>query len=362
VLVKDDDLIAATHGRGFWILDDITPLRQISSQMMSGPAYLFAPQVATRVRWDMNTDTPIPPDYAAGQNPPDGAIIDYYIKGGSGPVTLEILDSGGNVVRRYSSNDRVPPIDPMLAVPKYWARPETALPADAGMHRWMWDMRYAPMPEPTRRDYPMQAVHEDTPVSPTAPWAMPGQYTVRLTAGGQTYNQPLTVRMDPRVKTSQADLQQQFDLAKPLYEAAMTLAPAASQLSSIRAQARQLQGRAQGAVQQALADFDKKAEALGGAGGRGRFAALAGGGGDTVSSVQAMAMLIMSALEEADVAPTTQLAQAAKDRAAAAQTMTTRWQQFLSQDVEAINAQLKQAGLPAINPKAPAPPEVLTSE
>ncbi|HEU5452645.1 MAG TPA: glycoside hydrolase, partial [Terriglobales bacterium] len=240
VMVKDDDLIAATHGRGFWILDDITPLRQISTQMMSGPAYLFAPQVATRVRWDMNTDTPIPPDYAAGQNPPDGAIIDYYIKSGSGPVTLEILDAGGNVVRRYSSNDRVPPVDPMLAVPKYWPRPETALPADAGMHRWTWDLRYPPMPEPTRRDYPMQAVYENTPVSPTAPWAMPGQYTVRLTAGGQTYTQPLTVRMDPRVKTSQADLQQQFDLAKPLYQAAMTLAPATSQLSSIRAQVRQL--------------------------------------------------------------------------------------------------------------------------
>ena len=357
LMVKDDDLIAATHGRGFWILDDVTPLRQISSELASQGAYLFKPELATRVRWDMNTDTPIPPDYAAGQNPPDGAVIDYYLNANLGPVTLEILDGAGNVVRRFSSEDKVPPVDPMLAVPKYWPRPEWPLPATAGMHRWVWDMRFAPIAEPTRRDYPMQAVYENTPVSPTSPWAMPGQYTVRLTAGGHTYTQPLAIRMDPRVKTPPSGLQQQFTLAKPLYDIAVKLAPAAEELRSLRYQVQQLQGRAQGSVQQALADFDKKAEALSGRAG-GRFAALqGGGGGDTVGGTQAIALLLMSSLEEADVTPTTELAQAARQRAASGQAVIARWQQFRSQDLPAINAQLKQAGLPELNSEAPAPEE-----
>jgi photosystem II stability/assembly factor-like uncharacterized protein len=135
LIVKDDDLVAATHGRGFWVLDNITPLRQVAANTADTPAVLLKPQTAVRVRWNMNTDTPLPPDEPAGLNPPDGAMIDYYLKSNAtGPVTLEILDAAGARVRRYSSADPVPPPpDPAtFPVPLYWVRPPLRLSTAAG--------------------------------------------------------------------------------------------------------------------------------------------------------------------------------------------------------------------------------------
>src|SRR5207247_9211998 len=147
LVVHNDDLVVGTHGRSFWILDDITPLRQITKEVAESKASLFKPQVAYRVRWNMNTDTPLPPDEPAGDNPPDGAIIDYYLKARVGSaVTLEIRDQNGQVVRRYSSADPAPTPDPMLAIPKYWVRPQQILSAESGPHRFTWDMRYTPVP------------------------------------------------------------------------------------------------------------------------------------------------------------------------------------------------------------------------
>ena len=126
--IKDNDLAVGTHGRGFWILDDITPLRQLDDKVVASNAFLFAPELAYRVRWDTNSDTPLPPDEPAGQNPPDGTIFNYYLKSAAtGPVTLEILDSAGGLVRRYSSTDPVPPPDPELSIPAYWLRPPQTL-------------------------------------------------------------------------------------------------------------------------------------------------------------------------------------------------------------------------------------------
>src|SRR5205085_6140473 len=120
LIIKGDYLCAATHGRGFWILDDITPLRQWSAKIAGSSAFLFKPQTAMRVRWNTNSDTPIPPDESAGENPPDGAAIDYYLGSGtSGVVTLEIKDAAGQTVRRYSSADPLPTPDPMLQIPQY---------------------------------------------------------------------------------------------------------------------------------------------------------------------------------------------------------------------------------------------------
>src|SRR5205814_103039 len=141
VIVKGDDLIAGTHGRGIWILDDITPLRQIARGSRQS-AVLFKPQAAYRVRQNTNTDTPIPPDEAAGVNPPDGAIIDYMLAADApGRVTLEILDAAGRLVRRYASDDPIERADPTTApVPVYWYRPPQTLSAAAGLHRFLWDL------------------------------------------------------------------------------------------------------------------------------------------------------------------------------------------------------------------------------
>ncbi|HKR62650.1 MAG TPA: glycoside hydrolase [Thermoanaerobaculia bacterium] len=218
LVLHEDDVVVGTHGRGFWILDDIEPLRQLAN--VSGDAFLFKPQRALRIRWNMNTDTPIPPDEPAGQNPPDGAILDYWLASAS-PVTLEILGADNTVIRRYSSDDPVPPLGDQGNVPWYWIRPQRPLPSTPGMHRVTWDVRYPALPE-EKLSYPIAATPADTMPDAAAPWAMPGTYTVRLTANGRTLTQPLVVQMDPRVKTPRADLAQQFALSMRLYEALKT--------------------------------------------------------------------------------------------------------------------------------------------
>ena len=215
--IHEDDLVAGTHGRSFWILDDITPLRQASAAIANSGAHLFKPQTAVRVRWNKNTDTPLPPEEPAGQNPPDGAILYYYLKNASDSVVIEVLDAAGKLVRRYSSADQPPPPENDLTYPSYWIRPPQIPPATPGMHRFVWDLRYTP-PDALRHDYPMTATYHDTPREPRGPIALPGEYTVKLTVDGKAFTQPLAVKMDPRVKTPPAALKQQFDLAMKVVE------------------------------------------------------------------------------------------------------------------------------------------------
>ena len=353
LIVKDDDLCVGTHGRGFWILDDIAPLRQIKPETVQAAAYLFAPERATRVRWDMNTDTPLPPDEPAGENPPDGAVIDYYVGSSTtGPVTLEILDSAGKVVRHYSSEDRVEPIDPMLAVPLYWARPPRGLAATPGLHRWLWDMHYTPLPS-SRTELPMQAIFHDTAPEPNSPWVMPGRYTVKLTAGGQSFTQPMTVRMDPRVRTPLPGLTQQFTLAKQCYDGAVEASKIAQQARSMRQQLQQARERAgEGPVNDAIIAFDKEITEIAGAaaGGR-RFGGGRGGprGPDNIASVGAELSLLLRDIDNADVAPGTPIATAVADRRAAMAKLMARWNSLKSADLTKLNGQLKQANLPVIS-------------
>ncbi len=347
VIVKDDDLVAATHGRGFWILDDITPLRQIGPSVTTADAFLLEPQVATRVRWNMNTDTPLPPDELAGENPPDGAILDYWLKtDATGPVALEILDGSGALVRRYSSDDPIEPIDPNLPVPTYWVRPPQHLSNAAGLHRFVWDLHYPPAPG-SRVSYPIAAVAHNTAPAPTSPWVPPGEYTVRLTAGGRTYTQPLTVRMDPRVKTPPEGLAQQFTLSKEMYDGIVVLQNALTQLRGVREQVAALRGRAQGATAGALAAFDQKAAALEGGGGGGfRFG---GGSLDTLAGASGALSQMMNLLQGADVAPTPAIVAAVTSRQDAMGDVMARWNTLKGQDLAALNTELRQAGLPAIS-------------
>ncbi len=318
LIIKHDDLAAGTHSRGFWILDNITPLRQLAASVAQTNATLFRPQTAIRVRWNMNTDTPLPPDEPGGKNPPDGAMIDYYLgSGASGPVTLEIVDSAGKLVRHYSSEDRVDPVDPMLAVPKYWVRPARALSNVPGLHRWLWDLRYTPLPS-ARQELTMQAIVHDTPPAASSVWVMPGAYTVKLTAGGKIYAQPLTVKMDPRVKTSAADLAQQFALSKQLYDDAVAAGKATEEIRAARQKA-------------AGTDFDKQALAIEGerAGRIGRRGGATGP--DTLGSVSGSLVQLMNELQGADVAPTAAEVGAVSDRRAAVRRLLDRWEQLKRQ-------------------------------
>jgi hypothetical protein len=225
--VHGDDLAIATHGRGFWILDDVSPLRELARgartpaepQLPSPKSRLYAPATTYRLRRDEYTDTPLPPEFPAGQNPPDGAIIDYYLDAApSAPVTLEIRTASGALVRRFASDDRPEPVDEKsVNVPTYWIRPPQRLPASKGMHRFVWDLRYAP-PGAVQHEYPISAIFGDTPREPVGVLAVPGRYSVALTINGHTVRQPLIVKMDPRVSATPLGLSQQFSLAAKLVE------------------------------------------------------------------------------------------------------------------------------------------------
>jgi photosystem II stability/assembly factor-like uncharacterized protein len=345
VIIKGDDLAAATHGRGFWILDDITPLRQFDQKVASADAFLFKPQTAIRVRWDMNTDTPLPPDFPAGENPPDGAVIDYYLQAASSnPVTLEIKDASGKTVRKYSSADKPEPPDPMLAIPTYWVRPPQILSPAAGMHRFLWDMHYPNVPG-VEAEYPIAAIPHNTAPQPTGPWAMPGQYTVVLTANGKTYSQPLTIKIDPRVKTSPAGLQQQFKLSNDLYTQLLTLSPAAEQAGVLRKQLKDLQTRATGETLAAINALDQKLQAL--AGGATRRPG-PGTEPPTLGGLKTKLLTLFGVFQEADVAPSTQAAAAIADLEKQLPPLMDRWNSVKSQDLPALNKQLKGANLPEL--------------
>jgi hypothetical protein len=223
--IHDGDLVASTYGRGFWILDNVSPLRQARAALASSaPVYLFKPEPASRARWDNTQDTPVPPEMVAGENPLEGAVIDYYLREpASGTVTLSISDAAGATVREYSSV--APPVDPTMAnVPDYWLAPLPVLPTGAGMHRVAWDLRY---PDPPTLNYgyggtPLEyreytlswhAIPGKTPRSTLlGPMVLPGSYTAKLTVNGQSYTQPFSVVQDPRITVPAAALAAQFKL------------------------------------------------------------------------------------------------------------------------------------------------------
>ena len=246
LIVKDDDIVVGTHGRGFWILDDITPLRQLDETGQGHPV-LFKPTAALRVRWNENSDTPLPPDEPMGENPPEGTPINYFLEF-PGPVKLEIVDARGRVVRTYSSADSLPwkiPPDSTTPLPRYWYRAPRVLPVLAGLNRFHWDMRYQPLASLAARRanpfgdeaLPISATPYNTQPSPTTPFVPAGSYTVRLTVGGKTYAQPLTVKQDPRVKTSALAMREVYALTDSMYFTIRKLEEAAGAAATARAQA-----------------------------------------------------------------------------------------------------------------------------
>jgi hypothetical protein len=191
----DNDLIVATHGRGFWVLDDISALRQMGPAVTAADAFLFRPGDAIILPPGTDDGTPTQKDEAWAENPPTGAIIDYYLKSApSGPVTLEIVNGAGTVVRRYVSTDPITVADPnTLVVNAVWQRPAEGLATAVGMHRFVWDFR--PMPAAGGRGGRGGGGGRGG-----LPPSAPGNYTVRLTVSGKTYTQPLTIKKDPRSK------------------------------------------------------------------------------------------------------------------------------------------------------------------
>ncbi|HXT49164.1 MAG TPA: hypothetical protein VN717_11035, partial [Gemmatimonadaceae bacterium] len=371
VQVKDDsscmcsDLVAATHGRGFWILDDVTPLRQEAEVRSAKAAYLFKPAPAVRVRAATNDPTPWPPEMLAGENPPAGAIIDYYLASASAtPVRLQLLTPAGKVIRTYSSNDPVLDPDPArdpeaynkvcqqnpkapdCALPLYWPAPTVALSTQPGMHRVSWDLRYQPIADERENrgenESGSSAVPHHTLPSMDAPWAPPGAYTARLTVGGAHYDQPLVVHLDPRVKTPAAALSELATLSRDMYDRAVATRAA---LASARALDTKLH-----AMQGADVDaFRAKVEALApdssaNEGGRGRRRAGARNETLTFEHVRNALMAAAMSMQGADIAPTAAEIAACSRARARYETIMSRWNALRTTELGALNAKRKAAG------------------
>ncbi|HEY3884051.1 MAG TPA: hypothetical protein VGL62_02495 [Vicinamibacterales bacterium] len=380
--LKDDnaclcsDLIAGTHGRGYWILDDVTPLRQaaaIRQAASAAAAYLVRPEPAVRVRFAMNDPTPWPPELPAGENPPVGGTIDYFLgKDASGPVTLAILDTSGKIVRSYSSDDPVPDPDPATdpvaynrvcqqnpqaadcALPLYWPAPPMAVSTKTGMHRVSWDLHDQPIPGAGGRGggEGNGAVPHRTYPSVSSPWAPPGSYTVRLTVDGKTYSQPLTLHLDPRVKIAPLALTRLNTLTRQMYDGAWTAHTAAEQGRALAAEADQMTG-------DDLAAFKAQVNALappvpaGGRGGRGGFGGGRGGRGGppsapTLESVSTEMMAAAMAMQAADAVPTARQSAACTVAQRQSAAVMAKWTKLTTVDLTALNAKRKAAGKPEI--------------
>ncbi|MFZ0803572.1 MAG: glycoside hydrolase [Terriglobales bacterium] len=343
--IHESDLIVATHGRSFWILDDITPLRQITGSTASSDT-LFKPAPAYRVRRSTNPDTPIPPDEPLGENPPDGAILDYYLAEAASGVTIEILDAHDAVVRRYSSTDPPDQTEAQLraqVIRLYWIRMPKAPSTQAGMHRWMWDLHYA-TPLATRYGYPISAVPHDTPRTPLGPLALPADYKVRLTVGGQSYTAPLMVKMDPRVKTPLAGLHQQFDLQVRLASLLTGSTKAVVEARSIRDQVKAILPQASGAIKDSIQTFADKLKVVL----DGPEKPAPGSQGPSLSRVNGAADTLYAEVGSADAAPTTAQSAAAAAAEHDAPIVMKQWEEMKASDLAALNVQLRGAHLPEL--------------
>ena len=360
LIVKGDDIVVATHGRGFWILDNITPLRQFeplaevahpgsnsSTTAVSARSYsdtrLFKPQTALRVRANTNTDTPLPPDEPAGENPPDGAMIDYFLsKDSSGPVTIEIKDGKGALVRKYSSADKSVEADPKrLRIPSYWIRPPQSVSTSRGMHRFLWDMHYTPIAR-VEPEFPISATYRNTSPRATSPWVAPGDYTVTLTIDGKMFSQPLAVAMDPRVKVSAADLQEQFDLSWRLYQLRLTLAPIGKKFDDLADQLTKNKARAaeRPDLAQKLEAFAQRLMIFGPPHPR--------PGAQPSLFVLDSTTHLFDDIQDADAAPTVAIKAAIQDLEAKVGATMDAWRKILESDLPALNQQLNEAGFAEI--------------
>jgi photosystem II stability/assembly factor-like uncharacterized protein len=210
VTIHGDDLIIATHGRSFWILDNITPLRQMDAQAQPANVWLLQPATAIRIDNDGFLGSPLPPEEPTAKNPPDGAMIDYYLKSPAKDVKLEIFDANNKLVRRFSSGQKQEEQRPPLAIAERWLPKPAVLENTAGMHRFLWDLRWSS----SGTD---ESEEDEGYGAPRGPRVTPGSYHLKLTVDGQTFTQNLKVAMDPRSQATKAQLDEQLRLGLQIF-------------------------------------------------------------------------------------------------------------------------------------------------
>jgi photosystem II stability/assembly factor-like uncharacterized protein len=337
VVVKGDDLVVATHGRAFWILDDLAPLRQWNDAVAKADVHLFSPSPARRFRGGSGRGS------FQGQNPPSGAILYYQLAKPQQAVSLEVLDASGKVVRTYKSEEEVIPDKPLPERPERDEKPEV-MPKEAGLHRFVWDLRH---------DKPKllgAAIFDMGP--PDMPMVLPGTYQVRLNASGKSLTAPVAVKLDPRVTTSPADLARQFELMVEIRDVLGRAHGALLEMRALRAQLEALRKRvgasARGKAVLAAADaLEAKLAPL-----EAELIQVKAKSSQDMCNyptrLNSKLAWLSNVVDSADAAPTAQAQELFAELRAKTEAQLGPWKETLAGDVAALNALMQKEGIPAV--------------
>ena len=357
--VHGDDLIAATQGRAIWALDDVTPLRQLANAKLANqPAYLFTPATAIRVRGNQNNDTPLPREEPVGTNPPDGAIVDYWLaRDAHAPVTLDIVDASGKLVRHFASDA----VTPQLPAERYfearWLQPPARLSTQAGAHRFVWNL-HLPRPLAAAYDYSIAAIDGvDTPLLPEGMLVAPGQYAAVLHVDGHDYRAAFKVQPDPRVAVDEAAVRAALGLSAQVCAALDRHYVVSAELQAVSKQVEALSKRVAGettkpavaepAIAKSLTDFNAKLAPL-----------TSGEDEDSLklSAIGGALIPLQADLENTDRAPSQPQREVYAQYSARLDRALAAWSAIKSNDLPTLNAALHAAGIEAI--KVPARAEL----
>jgi len=345
--IHGDDLVAATFGRGFWILDDIAPLREITPSIETESAHLFKPTEAIRVRRNVSDDTPFPPEVPHALNPPPGAIVYYYLGAApSGVVTLEISDSAGRVVRHMSSAP-IPPLNEQPPNPDFWTEIPKPMPIGAGTNRINWDLRYD-SPPAFSHTWEINANPGLTPASPEGPLVAPGDYTLKLTVDGKTYVQSVKVTNDPRSPANGDDVRAQYALLVSVYDGICESWSHYLQVDKMRAQVAEAlkQNKAED-LAKAGADFTAKLNLVGGAPdtGQGFLAQFQPPPAPCFALFNRGLIAALMTLDTGDMAPSEAMSKGVAASLAKLKTLEATWSALNEKDLPAFNAVLAKYGI-----------------
>jgi photosystem II stability/assembly factor-like uncharacterized protein len=358
ITMHGSDLVVGTYGRGIWILDDYSVLRQLTPTVASEPAHLFEPADAVRVRRNVNYDTPFPPEVPYALNPPDGVIIYYSLASRpSSPISLDVIDASGAIVRHMSSTPSAPVAEAAQPPePNFWLAPPASMPTNVGINRVNWDLRYDPPPAFTH-SFEINANPGLTPPSPEGPLAIPGIYTLKLTVSGKSYTQRVTVKNDPRSPAKPSDLRAQLDLQMKYYDGAKESSDAYGQISALRRSLTEYtHGSPPSEIVAVATALDAKLAALGGTTDRGRGGFTGRGGTPPPPSFMAINGTMgheLIALDNGDMLPNEPMRKGYTAKCSDLKTAITSWKSINSADLTAFNAILTKNNVKPIAVSSP---------
>jgi photosystem II stability/assembly factor-like uncharacterized protein len=333
--VHANDLVIATHGRSFWILDDMTPLRQMAAVEAHHGQYLYQPETAMRIDNDGFLGTPLPPEEPTAQNPPSGAIVDYVLGSPAKIVTMTVTNAQGQVVRHFSSDDTPPPLPKLAPIAERWFPKPQRLETSAGMHRFIWDLRWASSGD---KDHDADSGGDD--FVPRGPRVVPGQYTVTLTIDGRKMTAPLTVVMDPRSSATQAVLQQQQELGLSIYQDSLSSRKALAEMESVQKELDRAMAPGSGHPKTAAEIAEVRT---------GMQAILDGASGaDGLRKANVGLSSALAVVESGDREIPAQAVQIYQQSRTAAQQAEAKWQTMKQNDLPRLNEALKRNHLPPV--------------